>query len=85
MWILILIFITLPSYVAAVYEWRDRIKIKKDFLHDHLDVIKVMTQMHQHFFKIDDLIKNKQSLEGNQMCMFKFIGYRSYNNYYNNS
>jgi len=80
MCILILILITLPSYVAAVYEWRDHIKTKKDFLHDHLDVIKVMKQMHQHFFRIDDLIKNKQSLEGNQMCIFKCIGYISYNN-----
>ncbi|XP_060880426.1 uncharacterized protein LOC132952225 isoform X1 [Metopolophium dirhodum] len=53
----------LKNYVAAVYEWRDHINTKKDFLHDHLDVIKVMIQMHQHFFKIDDLIKNKQSLE----------------------
>ncbi|CAI6369320.1 unnamed protein product [Macrosiphum euphorbiae] len=53
----------LKNYVAAVYEWRDQIKTKKDFLHDHLDVIKVMTQMHQHFLKIDDLIKNKQFSE----------------------
>lgn len=61
---LILILIALPSYVATVYEWRDHMKTNKDFLHDHLDVFKVMTQMHQHFLKIDDLIKNKRSIEG---------------------
>ncbi|XP_060880222.1 prolyl 4-hydroxylase subunit alpha-2-like [Metopolophium dirhodum] len=53
----------LKNYVAAVYEWRDHIKRNKHFLHDHLDVFKIMTQMHQHFLKIDDLIKNKQSIE----------------------
>ncbi|KAL4149649.1 hypothetical protein QTP88_003541 [Uroleucon formosanum] len=53
----------LKNYVATVYEWRDHIKTKKDFLHDQLVVIKVMKQMHQHFFRIDDLIKNKQSIE----------------------
>jgi len=71
---LILIVIPLPSYVAAVYEWRDHIKINKDFLHDHMDVFKVMTQMHQNFLKIDHLIKNKQSIKGNQMCIIEFIG-----------
>ncbi|XP_001945742.2 prolyl 4-hydroxylase subunit alpha-2 isoform X2 [Acyrthosiphon pisum] len=53
----------LKNYVAAVYEWRDNIKTKKHFLHDHMDVFKVMTQMLQHYFQIDDLIKNKKSLE----------------------
>ncbi|KAL4148257.1 hypothetical protein QTP88_002537 [Uroleucon formosanum] len=53
----------LKNYVAAVYEWRDYIKTNNDFLHDHFYVFKVITQMHQYFFKIDDLIKNKQSLE----------------------
>jgi len=42
-----------------------------------------MTQMHQHFLKIDDLIKNKQSIKGNQVGMFEFIGSASYNNYNN--
>ena len=73
-----LILISLSSYVAAVYEWRDNIKTKKHFLHDHMDVFKVMTQMLQHYFQIDDLIKNKKSLEGNHMCMFKFISYLLY-------
>jgi len=49
-------------------------KTTKDFLHNPLNVIKVMTQMHLHLLKIDDLIKHKQSIKGNQMCMFEFIG-----------
>ncbi|XP_022182993.1 prolyl 4-hydroxylase subunit alpha-2-like isoform X2 [Myzus persicae] len=53
----------LKNCVAAVYEWRDHKKTDQHFLHDHLDVIKVMTQMQHHFSKIEDLINNKQSTE----------------------
>jgi len=38
-----------------------------------MDVIGVMKQMHHHLSKIEDLINDKKSIRGNQICMFKFI------------
>ncbi|CAH1713708.1 unnamed protein product [Aphis gossypii] len=53
----------LKDYVAAVYEWRaDHKNTNKGFLDNHLDITKVMKQMHHHFFKTKNLIKNKQSI-----------------------
>jgi len=60
-----MLFFKLSSYVAAVWEWRDHKHTNEDFLHNHLDVIKVMTQMHYQFVEIENLMK-KQSTEGNQ-------------------
>lgn len=73
MWILIIIRIFLLSNVAAAYKWRDHEKTNKRFLNDHMDVIGVMKQMHHHLSKIEDLINDKKSIRGNQICMFKFI------------
>ncbi|XP_026811721.1 prolyl 4-hydroxylase subunit alpha-2-like [Rhopalosiphum maidis] len=53
----------LKDHVAAVYERCHHQKTNRAFLHNHLDVIKLMKQMHQHFLKIKDLIKNKLSME----------------------
>ncbi|XP_060842511.1 prolyl 4-hydroxylase subunit alpha-2-like [Rhopalosiphum padi] len=53
----------LKDHVAAVYEWRDHKKTNRNFLHNHLDVTKLMKQMHQHVLKTKDLIKNKLSIE----------------------
>ncbi|XP_025196695.1 prolyl 4-hydroxylase subunit alpha-2-like isoform X2 [Melanaphis sacchari] len=53
----------LKNYVNTVYEWRNHKKTNKDFLYNHLDVTRLMKQMHHHFFKIKDLIENKLSIE----------------------
>jgi len=75
MCILIIILISLLSNVAAAYEWHDRKKTNRHFLNDHLDVIGVMKQMYHHFSKIEDLINDKQSIEGNQTFIFELISF----------
>lgn len=62
----------LLSNVATIYEWRVYKTTNGDYLHNHFDAIKLMKQTQHQFCKIENLTKNNQSIEGNQICMFIF-------------